>query len=136
MFHTREVRDSIMPDENPMVSRYYSGGPLHPQPEHPQPLPPSRSWSPIPSVHRESFPEDSHHRQSSMKDQWDDDDLTPTSPQQRVPFKQIANSRYSTVASIGQQPSQHELRYIEYPATPVEHHPGLVCERSSDLCPP
>lgn len=106
-------RQSTAASANPIVSRYYTGEQeLRPKVPEPGPVPPSRSWSPIPSVHRRSF--------SRVGQEGSTKHLTLSSePQaQSTPFRQSINSEHS--ATSGDRSNEHKRRLIEYPVIPVE----------------
>ncbi len=108
-----QPRQSTAASANPIVSRYHTGEQeVHPKVLEPGPVPPSRSWSPIPSVHRRSF---SHVGQEGSTKH-----LTLSSePQaQSTPFRQSINSEHSTTS--GDLSNEHKRRLIEYPVIPVE----------------
>lgn len=109
-----QARQSSVPSENPIVSRYYPAAhAVQPQPR--DPMPPSRTWSTIPSVRRESTaPRRGYHDGGdAIGDERDDLDTVPQA--QSTPLRQTTPSRRSTVRTIGQLPSIHERHLLEYP---------------------
>ena len=108
-----QPRQSSVPSENPIVSRYYSAAhAVQPQPR--EPMPPSRTWSTIPSVRRESMAPRRGYEEDAIADETDDLD---TIPQAQSTLRQTTPSRRSTVRTIGQLPSIHERHLVEYPKT-------------------
>jgi len=113
--------------ENPIVSHYYATSQT-PQAQIPQPIPPSRTWSTIPSVQRES----SHVRRGTAHPS-----IAPSAARdQSTPFHQSANSEQLSLLTVGQQPSdfEHERRFIEYPSTPSAKRANLVSTSPSTGC--
>jgi len=121
--HRSQPRQSHAPSENPIVSRYYSAAhAVQPQPR--EPMPPSRTWSTIPSVRRESVPQRGYEG-DAIGDEKDDMHAIPQT--QSTPFRQTTPSRRSTIRTIGQLPSIHERRLLEYPNTMQQVGNALSC---------
>lgn len=105
----------VTPDESPVVSRYMSNGHQYAQVAPEVPLPPSRSWSPIPSVHREDSRDEAsyNHEREGVGDQsW----ITDGNLGNRFSAS-VTDPRISTMADLGQPDSTsiHTIHYIEYP---------------------
>ena len=109
-------RQSEALSENPIVSRYITTLQTeHPATNIPDPMPPSRTWSTIRSVPRE--------RQTSTKNEGTATahaSLAPNIPHSRNPDE-------FSLLTVGQQSSEHERRYIEYPTrSPSAKRANLV----------
>jgi hypothetical protein len=118
-------RQSEALSENPIVSHYITTGQTeHPAMKGPEPMPPSRTWSTIPSVQRDS----SNVRRPSTKTGRTATSFAPTTARdQSTPFRRSRNSEKPSLSStVGHQPSEHERRYIEYPGTPHARPANLV----------
>lgn len=108
-----QARQTLIHDETPVVSRYMSDGFRYAQVQEVA-LPPSRSWSPIPSVHRVSFRDDELYEED-----FDDEDKSPESwvnKQKVFPHEADARLEGHVLENLSMRPesSRHELRYIEY----------------------
>ena len=117
-----QLRQSERLSENPIVSHYYTTSQERPPAQITEPMPPSRTWSTIPSVQRES----SHVRQATSTAH---PSFAPSVARgQSTPFRQSGNSERSSLLTVGQQPSElgHERRFIEYPNTPYAKRANLV----------
>jgi hypothetical protein len=111
-----QPRQSEGLSENPIVSHYYTTSQTErPQAQIPEPLPPSRTWSTIPSVQRES----SNARPTTAHPSF----APSVARDQSTPFRQSGNSERTSLLTVGQQPSEfgHERRFIEYPSTRVPY---------------
>ncbi|KAF8165425.1 hypothetical protein B0H34DRAFT_671277 [Crassisporium funariophilum] len=111
--------------EDPVVSRYFSDAHRYPQIQTPSPISPVRSWSPIPSVHRESYEVgDEQSYGPKMKDydreDWIDDQV-PDDHRPGYSFQgDRADPRLSTMVEVGLRDSQgREIHYTEYNENPA-----------------
>ena len=113
-----QPRQSEALSENPIVSRYITTGQIeHPPTNIPDPIPPSRTWSTIRSVPRD--------RQTSTKN--DGTTTAHASLAQNIPLRQSRNPDEFSLLTVGQQSSDHERRYIEYPTrSPSAKRANLV----------
>lgn len=119
-----QSRQSEELSENPIVSRYYPTSQAgQPPAKKSEPLPPSRTWSTIPSVQRES----SHVRRPSTKN-----DRISTGQASFAPTaaNRSIQSRSSDHSTLLTEPSEHERRFIEYP-TPSANRAILVSSQFS-----
>ncbi|KAF8974231.1 hypothetical protein BDZ97DRAFT_4399 [Flammula alnicola] len=121
--HEVDLRESfVTPEDSLIVSRYISNGYRYPQVPPEVPTPPSRSWSPIPSVHRESFPDEGTYSREPGdvgNQSWVGNVNNPLNELEDDFSAHITDPRISTMADVGQRDSAsvHELRYIQYPET-------------------
>ncbi|KAF8913824.1 hypothetical protein CPB84DRAFT_1757646 [Gymnopilus junonius] len=110
------IRQTLIRSETPVVSRYMSDGFRYPQVQEAIQSP-SRSWSPIPSVHRESFPDEELY----------EDDLVDhigssgnwVNKQKVLPSKigtDVEGHGLETLSNLPES-SKHQHRYIEYPSS-------------------
>ncbi|KAJ3514071.1 hypothetical protein NLJ89_g2583 [Agrocybe chaxingu] len=113
------MQSFALEDPGPVVSSYSHG--RYPVVQHAtSSVAPSRVWSEIPSVHRDS---NSAHRTGRASDRatWKDDSSRSLPQQTALIHPQLRRaSKASIASSLGTRSSisQQDLRYIEYPSRP------------------
>ncbi|KAF9482477.1 hypothetical protein BDN70DRAFT_875033 [Pholiota conissans] len=121
----------VTPDETPIVSQYTANGVQHGQTPS-EVSQPSRSWSPIPSVHRASVDDDEpyseNHEHDVPREAGNQSWITDGNLGNRF-SADITDPRISTMADLGQPDSMsiHTIHYVEYPQ---ERSPQAAIPRS------
>ncbi|KDR83829.1 hypothetical protein GALMADRAFT_675582 [Galerina marginata CBS 339.88] len=111
-------RESTIPNETPIVSRYFPNSYRDSQEAPPVPAALAGSWSPIPSVHRESFKDDEFYEEefeNQGQESWVDNSNHYSPEINGHPAGRVAHPRPSKQASIEKEDEGHDPHYVEYP---------------------